>query len=147
MPLEKCSSDGKSGWRYGKSGHCYVGPGAKKKAIKQGLAEQYNGGETFKASDETQIDVYDVADVYRDDEFTDIEFSDVATLAGYTQSEIEWALGLRHIKAGTTKTFEIKYEKDGKTITTSLSARNSSEARRYIKNQHPDAKIIDIYEI
>lgn len=34
----KCSKDGKSGWKYGDSGHCYTGPGAKKKAIKQGVA-------------------------------------------------------------------------------------------------------------
>lgn len=147
MPLKRCSSEGKSGWKYGNSGHCYTGPGAKKKAIKQGLAEQYNGGETFQTDAEIQIDVHDASDVYRDDEFTDKEFSDVATLAGYTRDEVEWALGLRHIKASSTKTFEVKYEKDGKTITTSISARNSSEARKYIKNQHPDAKIIDVYEI
>jgi hypothetical protein len=38
MPLKKCSSDGKSGWKWGDSGHCYTGPGAKKQAIKQGVA-------------------------------------------------------------------------------------------------------------
>jgi hypothetical protein len=47
MPLKQCSKDGKSGWKYGDSGKCYIGPGAKKKAIKQGLAEQYNGGHKF----------------------------------------------------------------------------------------------------
>ena len=37
MPLKKCQKDGKSGWKFGDSGHCYTGPGGKKKAIKQGL--------------------------------------------------------------------------------------------------------------
>lgn len=35
MPLQKCSVDGKSGWKYGESGHCYTGPGARQKAIQQ----------------------------------------------------------------------------------------------------------------
>jgi hypothetical protein len=57
MPIQSCSEDGKSGYRYGKSGKCYTHDGspegakeAKKKAIKQGLAEQYNGGEKFVGS-------------------------------------------------------------------------------------------------
>jgi hypothetical protein len=45
MPLTKCTSNGKSGWKWGDAGHCYTGPGAKKKAIKQGVAE---GPEKFK---------------------------------------------------------------------------------------------------
>lgn len=38
MPVKKCQSKGKSGWKYGDSGKCYTGKDAKKKAIKQGLA-------------------------------------------------------------------------------------------------------------
>jgi len=38
MPLKKCSSDQKSGYKWGNEGKCYTGPDAKKKAIKQGLA-------------------------------------------------------------------------------------------------------------
>lgn len=38
MPVQKCQSKGKSGWKYGKEGKCYTGKDAKKKAIKQGLA-------------------------------------------------------------------------------------------------------------
>lgn len=45
MPLQRCSADGKSGWKWGDSGHCYIGPGAKRLAINQGLAE---GGGTLK---------------------------------------------------------------------------------------------------
>jgi len=37
MPLQRCGEGGK-GWRWGSKGKCYMGPGAKKKAIKQGLA-------------------------------------------------------------------------------------------------------------
>ena len=38
MPLMKCQSKKKSGWKYGKSGKCYLGRGAKEKAKKQGRA-------------------------------------------------------------------------------------------------------------
>jgi len=44
MPLQRC---GNNGWKWGKQGHCYTGPGAKKKAIKQGLAIE--GPEKFAA--------------------------------------------------------------------------------------------------
>jgi hypothetical protein len=39
MPVQKCQSKGKAGYKYGDSGKCYTGgKAAKKKAIKQGLA-------------------------------------------------------------------------------------------------------------
>ena len=38
MPLMKCQSKKKSGYKYGKSGKCYTGPNAKEKAKKQGRA-------------------------------------------------------------------------------------------------------------
>ncbi len=38
MPLKRCQHNGKSGWKWGNSGKCYTGPGAKQKAIKQGVA-------------------------------------------------------------------------------------------------------------
>jgi len=38
MPIQKCQKSGESGFKYGKSGKCYTGKDAKKKAIKQGLA-------------------------------------------------------------------------------------------------------------
>jgi hypothetical protein len=49
MPIQRCSVDGKQGWKYGESGRCYTGPGAKKKAIRQGLAIQYNNGPSFES--------------------------------------------------------------------------------------------------
>lgn len=49
MPLMTCEVNGSSGWKWGNSGHCYVGGlEAKKKAIKQGLAE---GGGKLEKSD------------------------------------------------------------------------------------------------
>ena len=38
MPVQSCSKNGKSGFKYGNSGFCYTGPGAKEKAHKQGVA-------------------------------------------------------------------------------------------------------------
>ena len=37
MPLKKCTTDNKSGYKWGNEGKCYTGPEGKKKAIKQGL--------------------------------------------------------------------------------------------------------------
>lgn len=38
MPVKSCSAKGKSGKKYGDSGKCYTGSGAKSKAAKQGRA-------------------------------------------------------------------------------------------------------------
>jgi hypothetical protein len=38
MPLKKCNENNKSGWKWGDSGKCFVGPNGKKQAIKQGIA-------------------------------------------------------------------------------------------------------------
>lgn len=53
----------------------------------------------------------------------------------------------RRAEASKTKTYEVKYEQDGRTVTMSVDAKSTSDARRYVKSQHPDAKIIDVYEI
>ncbi len=39
MPLKQCTANGTTGWQFGNKGKCYTGPGAKKKAIKQAVAE------------------------------------------------------------------------------------------------------------
>jgi hypothetical protein len=44
MPVKKCQSKGKTGWKYGDTGKCYTGKDAKKKAIKQGLAVAQSQG-------------------------------------------------------------------------------------------------------
>lgn len=38
MPIMRCQKDGKSGYKFGPSGTCFTGPGAKEKARKQGAA-------------------------------------------------------------------------------------------------------------
>lgn len=42
MPVKKCSSKKKSGYKYGKSGKCYTGKGARSKAKRQGRAIEAN---------------------------------------------------------------------------------------------------------
>jgi len=46
MPLQKCKTNGKSGWKWGGQGTCYGGPEGKKKAIRQGVAIE--GPEKFQ---------------------------------------------------------------------------------------------------
>jgi hypothetical protein len=38
MPIKKCQSKGKTGYKYGSKGKCYTGSSAKSKAGKQGRA-------------------------------------------------------------------------------------------------------------
>lgn len=38
MPLQRCQVNGKKGWKWGSSGKCYTGPGARTKALEQGRA-------------------------------------------------------------------------------------------------------------
>jgi len=38
MPILKCQKEGKSGFKFGESGKCFTGPGAREKARKQGAA-------------------------------------------------------------------------------------------------------------
>jgi hypothetical protein len=74
MPIQRCSVDGKQGWKYGDSGRCYTGPGAKKKAIRQGLAIQYNNGPSFesrKSKSEQELDRMAAASISRIEELTD----------------------------------------------------------------------------
>jgi hypothetical protein len=43
MPVKKCQSGGKSGYKWGNSGKCYTGTGAKAKAERQGKAIYSSG--------------------------------------------------------------------------------------------------------
>jgi len=38
MPVQKCSKNGKEGYKWGKEGKCFTGPNAKEKAKEQGQA-------------------------------------------------------------------------------------------------------------
>lgn len=35
MPLQRCTVNDKKGWRWGESGKCYLGPGGRRKALRQ----------------------------------------------------------------------------------------------------------------
>jgi hypothetical protein len=38
MPTRRCTRNGQRGWKWGDQGKCYIGPGAKEKAVRQGVA-------------------------------------------------------------------------------------------------------------
>lgn len=38
MPVMRCQKNGKPGFKWGKSGKCYIGKGAKARAARQGRA-------------------------------------------------------------------------------------------------------------
>lgn len=44
MPVKKCKSGKKSGYKYGSKGKCYTGKGGRKKAAKQGSAIKASQG-------------------------------------------------------------------------------------------------------
>ncbi len=43
MPVQRCQKNGRKGWKFGSSGTCYVGQGAKSKAKRQGRAIRASG--------------------------------------------------------------------------------------------------------
>lgn len=45
MPIKRCQTDGKKGYKYGDSGHCYPGNEGKAKAVKQAVAIKISQGE------------------------------------------------------------------------------------------------------
>lgn len=80
MPLKKCSSDGKPGYKWGDQGHCYTGPGGKKAAIRQGIAIE--GPDKFKKIQESEgskITIDDIYEILQDPTTNDDEFSELAT--------------------------------------------------------------------
>jgi hypothetical protein len=60
----RCQQDGKSGWKWGKSGKCYTGPNAKEKALAQGRAIEANKNKT-SAHDLFVDKVNKIADKHR----------------------------------------------------------------------------------
>jgi len=42
MPVMECTSGGKSGFKWGNSGKCFTGKGARNRALKQGLAISFS---------------------------------------------------------------------------------------------------------
>jgi hypothetical protein len=55
MPIKRCTKDGKSGWQYGNQ-HCYTGPGAKRKAIRQMQAIKISESKGFLENMANAID-------------------------------------------------------------------------------------------
>lgn len=51
MPVQRCTKNGKPGWKWGESGTCYTGPGAKARAAAQGRAA-YASGYRSKQNDQ-----------------------------------------------------------------------------------------------
>ena len=43
MPVQRCQKNNKKGWKFGSSGTCYTGRGAKAKAERQGRAIRASG--------------------------------------------------------------------------------------------------------
>ena len=61
MPLKKCTVDGKAGYQWGNEGKCYTGPGAKKKAIRQGVAVE--GPKKFSQIAQTEATIFSKEDI------------------------------------------------------------------------------------
>ena len=61
MPIERCQANGTSGYRWGKQGKCYTGPGAREKAAEQGRAierQKHMKGEKNDLSTQDLTDLY-----------------------------------------------------------------------------------------
>ncbi len=43
MPVQRCQKNGRRGWKWGSTGTCYVGRGAKARAERQGRAVRASG--------------------------------------------------------------------------------------------------------
>lgn len=81
MPMKRCGDDG---WKWGDSGKCYTGPGAKKKAIKQMVAEKENGAKA--EYQDFVIEVIEDAEISLD------EMTDAFIEAGYHGSEMAFLI-------------------------------------------------------
>ena len=70
MPLKRCQADGKNGWKWGDSGKCYTGPGAKEKAKEQGRAIERNKHLKGEVSTESPADLLNLYNQEDDSENT-----------------------------------------------------------------------------
>lgn len=82
MPIKRCTKDGKSGFKYGDSGHCYTGKGARAKAVKQAQAIKAGQARVGKAQNMENIELL------------------VANISGKTRAEI--VDGVEYIVAPVT---------------------------------------------
>lgn len=58
MPIMRCTLNGLPGWKWGESGRCYTGEGAKEKAIKQGISVLVSEAKKSGAKTKKEIDDY-----------------------------------------------------------------------------------------
>ena len=59
MPVKRCISKGKKGYKWGDEGKCFIGSDGKVKAAKQGIAAATKGG--YKISKEELNKLYAIA--------------------------------------------------------------------------------------
>ena len=62
MPVQKCTNDGKSGFKWGKAGKCFTGPGARNKAAKQGQAIKSQESKTGAHTSRMDVLLASIAD-------------------------------------------------------------------------------------
>lgn len=81
MPLMRCGENN-SGWRFGEHGHCYTGPDAKLKAIKQAFVIYKNNPEEFRKhlSASTNITKSDLVELINDETLSDNEVNILADI-------------------------------------------------------------------
>lgn len=60
MPLMRCTKDGKKGWKWGTEGACYLGPGGREKAKRQGRAIERSKNMSGEKSTESAKDLADL---------------------------------------------------------------------------------------
>ena len=58
MPIKTCSEGGKNGLKWGNSGKCYTGKGAKAKAMRQAAAINLSEKEVKAANIQEEIDAF-----------------------------------------------------------------------------------------
>lgn len=87
MPLKRCTQDGKSGWKFGDSGKCYVGPEGKKLAIKQGI--KIHGPKEFeRIMKHGDASKEELVDVLLDKEITDEDANIMASVMNLSTVEM-----------------------------------------------------------
>ena len=73
MPLKRCAG---KGWMWGSKGKCYTGKDAKKKALKQGYAQNPEHFSQIMKSESHLVDQNTIAELIKDEE-TPIEILDI----------------------------------------------------------------------
>ena len=149
MPLKKCTVDGQAGYQWGKAGKCYTGPGAKKKAIKQGVAIEGPKKFSQKAVEEdialSAEDIDAVANFMYDEGYSNTAI--VATVAALSSGKTkkEWDKidkeELKHDTKKEKKEHEKDAVKDDKEKIKKLKKGDPSEKKkREVKDLKKDEK-------